>query len=365
MGFAQQLRDITRNMPASKQSMLFSATMPKLLVEFARAGLNDPTLIRLDNEANVSENLRISFLTTRTTDKVSNRIPAPLFTHPLFTPAFYLQDAVLLYLLREVLPHATTNSDTPLTIIFAATRHHVDYLAALLNATSLPCVPIYGAMDPLARKSNLHAFRTGKIPILVVTDVAARGLDVPLIDHVIHHAFPPDPKLYIHRSGRAARAGRIGYAFALIEPDELPFMVDLHLFLSRKLTTSETTDGDGKPATVKYTLQEQTPDHVHFGSVPEGVITDEVENVRRILDNESGNLNSDNMPSLYKTANNAAKQYKRSRPEPSGEGRRRAKVRKCVLKQASTRMFLTPSPGDSEGHKRHAAAPPPDLHRGR
>ncbi len=313
MGFAQQLRDITRGMPSNKQSMLFSATMPKMLVEFARAGLNDPTLIRLDSEANVSDQLRISFLTTRSTDK----------------------DAVLLYLLREVLPSTSTNTaretdnkkSSPLTIVFAATRHHVDYLSALLNATNLPCVPIYGAMDPLARKANLHAFRSGKIPILVVTDVAARGLDVPLIDHVIHHSFPPDPKLYIHRSGRAARAGRVGYAFALVEPDEMPFMVDLHLFLARRPTTCDGVFG-GEPhvnGRLKYTLDEMTPEDVHFGSVPEGVITDEVENVRRILENETGNLNNDNMPSLAKTAANAIKQYRRSRPEPSREGVRRSK----------------------------------------
>lgn len=79
-GFAQQLRDISRTMPESRQTMLFSATMPKMLVEFARAGLQDPQLIRLDSEAGVSEELRLSFLTCRSTDK----------------------DATLLYLLREV-----------------------------------------------------------------------------------------------------------------------------------------------------------------------------------------------------------------------------------------------------------------------
>jgi len=122
-----------------------------------------------------------------------------------------------------------------LTIIFAATRHHVEYLTTLIKCTGMSAVCIYGTMDVEARKSNLHVFRTGKVPVLVVTDVAARGLDVPMIDNVIHHSFPPSPKLFIHRSGRAARAGRVGYAFALVEPDETPFMVDLHLFLGRRV----------------------------------------------------------------------------------------------------------------------------------
>lgn len=207
MGFAQQLRDISRSMPEGRQTLLFSATMPKMLVEFARAGLQDPTLVRLDNEATVSENLRLSFLTCRSTDK----------------------DGALLYILREVLP------PKGLTIIFAATRHHVEYLTTLIKCTGMSAVCIYGTMDVEARKSNLHVFRTGKVPVLVVTDVAARGLDVPMIDNVIHHSFPPSPKLFIHRSGRAARAGRVGYAFALVEPDETPFMVDLHLFLGRRV----------------------------------------------------------------------------------------------------------------------------------
>ncbi|EED95502.1 predicted protein, partial [Thalassiosira pseudonana CCMP1335] len=209
MGFAMQLRQICSTMPEHRQTMLFSATMPKALVEFTKTGMmHDPQVVRLDNEVQVSEELRIGFVTCRSDEK----------------------DAVLLHLVRD---HVGKHSKRGLTLIFAATRHHVEYLTLLLETSGLSATQIYGNMDNTARQQNLNAFQSGQCPILVVTDVAARGIDIPLIDHVIHYAFPPSAKLFVHRSGRAARAGRIGYCWGIVDPEELPYMVDLHLFLGR------------------------------------------------------------------------------------------------------------------------------------
>lgn len=72
-----------------------------------------------------------------------------------------------------------------------------------------------------------------QVPLLITTDVAARGIDIPLIDHVINYDFPPKPELFVHRVGRAARMGRTGTAHSLLTRDEIPFLLDLHLFLSR------------------------------------------------------------------------------------------------------------------------------------
>lgn len=163
------------------------------------------------------------------------------------------------------------------------------------------------------------------------TDVAARGIDVPLIDHVIHYHFPPSPKLFIHRSGRCARAGRIGFCWGLVEPDELAYMMDLHLFLGRRPSTGEPQpdpgDSEGAPVPVTYSLDDMTPELVHFGSVPESVLMDEVENVQRIMNAElSGSLDAESLRSLTKVCNNAMKQYRRTRMEASREGIRRAKA---------------------------------------
>lgn len=206
MGFAAQLREIASTLPDYCQKVLLSATMPKGLIEFTKSGFaTDPQVVRLDQEATVSEDLRIAFITCRSTDK----------------------DAALLHLLDHIRNDKEQNEGnrTGLTLIFAATRHHVEYITTLLVASGVSATMIYGTLDQEARKHNLAAFRSGKKSVLVVTDVAARGIDVPLIDHVIHYAFPSSAKLFVHRSGRAARAGRIGFCWGLVEPDEMPYMV--------------------------------------------------------------------------------------------------------------------------------------------
>jgi ATP-dependent RNA helicase DDX54/DBP10 len=90
-------------------------------------------------------------------------------------------------------------------------------------------------MDQTARKINVGKLRAGKVTVMLVTDVAARGVDIPLIDNVINYDFPAKPKLFVHRAGRAARAGRVGRALSFVASDEVPYVVDLHLFLSRPL----------------------------------------------------------------------------------------------------------------------------------
>jgi superfamily II DNA/RNA helicase len=99
----------------------------------------------------------------------------------------------------------------------------------------IPSCAVYGAMDQTARKINVGKFRAGRVSFLLVTDVAARGIDIPIIDNVINYDFTPKPKLFVHRAGRAARAGRSGTAVSLVTPDDYPYLLDLHLFLSRPL----------------------------------------------------------------------------------------------------------------------------------
>lgn len=311
MGFAMQLRQIAKSLPQERcQKVLLSATMPKMLIEFTKGGFTtDPQVVRLDSEANVSEDLRVGFVTCRSLEK----------------------DAVLLQLLNAIEDDTDKHQGTRtgLTLVFCATRHHVEYVTTLIQSSGKEATMIYGTLDSEARNSNLAAFRNGSKPIMVVTDVAARGVDIPFMDHVIHYHFPPSPKLFIHRSGRAARAGRIGYCWGLVEPDELPYMVDLHLFLGRKLKCSEGGDSEneGGEEIKPYNLDEMTPDMVHYGSVPESMLTMEVENVRRILDSElAGSHNAETMRALSKVCANAMQQYRRTRPEASGQGVRRAKA---------------------------------------
>src|SRR6186713_3038590 len=93
----------------------------------------------------------------------------------------------------------------------------------------------YGNLDQTARKTQVGDFRAGLTNILVVTDVAARGIDLPALANVINYDFPSQPKIFVHRVGRTARAGRRGWSYSLIRDSDVPYMIDLQLFLGKRL----------------------------------------------------------------------------------------------------------------------------------
>jgi len=277
MGFAEQLHEIIRRLPDSRQTLLFSATLPKLLIEFSKAGLNDPALIRLDVDTKISDLLKTWFFSVRAEDKT----------------------ALLLHLLQNVIKPSEQ------TVVFVATKHHVEYIRSVLNEAGIECSYIYSSLDQTARKINVAKFQKKKTLILVVTDVAARGIDIPMLDNVINYDFPAKPKLFVHRVGRVARAGRSGTAYSFVTSEELPYMLDLHLFL-------------GRPVKIATGASKEDDDGL-FGTVPRSFL-DGAEESLRIL-----HENSHDLVSLRNVVSNACKQYTRSRPPPSSESVKRSK----------------------------------------
>jgi ATP-dependent RNA helicase DDX54/DBP10 len=215
LGFAEQLREILARVPEQRQTLLFSATLPSALIAFAKAGLRDPQLVRLDVETKVSGDLGLAFFTSKREEK----------------------PAALLWVLRNLVP-----SDQQ-AIVFVATRHHSEFIATLLQRCDIPCFCVYGSQDMETRKGNLEAFRHRTVRVLVVTDVAARGLDIPLLDNVINYDFPDKAKLFVHRVGRVARQGRSGCAFSLVTSSDLPYMLDFMLFLGFPASNVYRRDG--------------------------------------------------------------------------------------------------------------------------
>ncbi|XP_033727163.1 ATP-dependent RNA helicase DDX54-like [Pecten maximus] len=277
MGFQEQLLEIIHRLPESRQTLLFSATLPKLLVEFAKAGLHDPTLLRLDVESKLSNQLEMSFFHCREDDK----------------------PALLLHILKNVI------EDGRQSVIFVATKHHVEYLNLLLEKADISSTYIYSSLDQTARKINIAKFQLKKVKVLIVTDLAARGIDIPLLDNVINYNFPAKSKLFVHRVGRVARAGRSGTAFSLVAQDEVPYLIDLHVFLGRplKVVTSQTgKDGDGL-----------------YGSVPQ-TVADEMSEKIRIWTSQSIDLEN-----LKQVSLNAQKKYVTSRQAPASESLKRFK----------------------------------------
>ncbi|KAJ2951993.1 hypothetical protein O0L34_g4256 [Tuta absoluta] len=208
LGFGEQLQEIVARLPSSRQTLLFSATLPKMLVEFARAGLSEPMLIRLDVDWKLPDTLWLGWIAVRAE----------------------LKTAALLLLLDKVL-----TDRTPQAVVFVATKHHVEHLHLILQRAGITSTYAYSGLDPSARKIALGRFANKKCSVLLVTDVAARGLDLPALDTVINYNFPATPKLFVHRVGRSARAGRAGRAFSLISAEDIAHLLDLQLFLGAEL----------------------------------------------------------------------------------------------------------------------------------
>lgn len=238
MGFKEQLNEILNKLPIdNRQTLLFSATLPLSLVEFARAGLQNPTLIRLDVESKLSDKLKMAFFQCRIEDKLP----------------------FLIYLINNVIKSVKNPSqmsrdrydDNPRrleqTLIFVATRHHVEFLKDLLETLGYNISYVYSSLDQTARQINIAKFQQKKTSIMIVTDVAARGIDIPMLDNVINFNFPAKAKLFVHRVGRVARAGNYGNSFSMVTSDELPYMHELYEFLSKQIKfATDDMKPDGK-----------------------------------------------------------------------------------------------------------------------
>lgn len=270
MGFEEQLNELLAALPPNRQTLLFSATLPSSLVDFAKAGLTNPVLVRLDAESKISENLEMLFLSIKQGEREANLlyllqevIQVPLATEEqlkqIRDDAKNDDDSDSDYdgessgkrkkhkkekFKKVKLPSANELPSEKSTILFVPTRHHVEYIANLLKNCGYLVSYIYGTLDQHARKRQLYNFRAGLTSILVVTDVAARGVDIPMLANVINYSLPSSSKIFIHRVGRTARAGNRGWAYSIVSESELPYLLDLELFLGKKvLTTSmyETT----------------------------------------------------------------------------------------------------------------------------
>ncbi|KAH7544029.1 hypothetical protein JRO89_XS15G0088300 [Xanthoceras sorbifolium] len=297
MGFAEQLHKILAQLSENRQTLLFSATLPSALAEFAKAGLRDPHLVRLDLETKISPDLKLSFFTLRQEEK----------------------NAALIYLIREQI------SSDQQTLIFVSTKHHVEFLNTLFREEGIEPSVCYGDMDQDARKIHISRFRARKTMLLIVTDVAARGIDIPLLDNVINWDFPPKPKIFVHRVGRAARAGRTGTAFSFVTSEDMPYVLDLHLFLSKPIRAAPTEeevlqDMDGVMSKIDQAVANG---ETIYGRFPQTALDLVSDRIRETIDS-SAELNA-----LQKACTNAFRLYSKTKPLPSKESIKRAKDLPC------------------------------------
>jgi ATP-dependent RNA helicase RhlE len=181
---------VLRHLPARRQTLFFSATMPAPIIELTREMLRDPAAINLERKA----------------------APAVGITQAVYPVPQELKSSLLLALLERDVMHEA--------LVFARTKHRANRLWEFLSTRRIPAARIHGNRSQAQRTDALEGFKSGKYRVLVATDIAARGIDVEALGHVVNFDVPAAPEDYIHRVGRTARAEMTGEAFTFAAPEE-------------------------------------------------------------------------------------------------------------------------------------------------
>lgn len=204
MGFIHAIRAIVAKLPRKRRNLFFSATMPREIEKLAEALLNDPVRVAVTPVA-------------KTADRIEQKV---FFTDRAGKPS----------LLVELLSDPAMER----SLVFSRTKHGADRVVKGLGVAGISAEAIHGNKSQPQRERALAAFRQGTVKVLVATDIAARGIDVPGVSHVINYDLPNVPESYVHRIGRTARAGKEGIAISLCDGEERAFLRDIERLI--KLT---------------------------------------------------------------------------------------------------------------------------------
>ncbi|HYQ07240.1 MAG TPA: DEAD/DEAH box helicase [Xanthobacteraceae bacterium] len=209
MGFIHDIRKIVAKLPAQRQTLMFSATMPRAIAELAAHMLRDPIKVAVGPVAS-------------TVERVDQRV---IRVDRSAKPAILID-----VLRREPIDRA---------LIFTRTKHGADKVARGLIRAGIGAEAIHGNKSQNQRERVLAAFRKGKVTTLVATDIAARGIDVDGVSHVVNFDLPNVPETYVHRIGRTARAGAEGVAISLCDGEEVAFLRDIEKLIRMTIPVSD------------------------------------------------------------------------------------------------------------------------------
>ena len=210
MGFIGDVKKVAASMPADRQTVMFSATMPKEIAGLAASLLTDPVRVEVTPEAT-------------TVQRIDQRV------------LFVSKDNK-----RALLTDLLSDKSISRVLVFTRTKHGADKVVRNLELAGIAADAIHGNKAQNARQRALNGFKTGKIRALVATDIAARGIDVDGISHVINYELPNDPSSYVHRIGRTARAGAEGMAIAFCDREETAFLRDIQKTIREELPVDDT-----------------------------------------------------------------------------------------------------------------------------
>lgn len=205
MGFFPDIRKILQHIPKQRQTLLFSATMPKEIRGLANDALDKPVALQMEDTG----------------------LPAVTVSHALYPVAQHLKTPLLIELLRH--------TDTESVLIFTRTKHRAKRVAEQLERTGYKATSLQGNLSQARRQAAMSGFRTGAFQIMVATDIAARGIDVTQISHVINYDIPNTTEAYIHRIGRTGRAARSGDAYTLVTGEDRDMVRDIERVLGSSI----------------------------------------------------------------------------------------------------------------------------------
>jgi len=204
MGFLPSIRRIIEALPQQRQTLLFSATMPEEIRKLANQILRDPVTI----EIGISK-------------------PLNTITHAVYLAEPARKEEMLLNLLKNVGKGSV--------LVFIRTKHRAKKLAFQLQQANISATSLQGNLSQAQRDTAMRAFRDGKVQVLVATDIAARGIDVSRVSHVINYDLPDTPEAYTHRTGRTGRMERLGTALSLVSQEDLGMLRTIERLMGQKL----------------------------------------------------------------------------------------------------------------------------------
>ncbi len=197
MGFSPDIRKVAKMLPQSRQALFFSATMPQDALKLAGSFLRKPLHLSVDPVSAVAENISKSLYYVEKNDKF----------------------ALLEWILKQL------NYDR--VLVFCRTRRGADLLTERMKKAELPVAVLHGDKTQLHRQTILEEFRSGEMPVLIATDLAARGIDIENISHIINFDLPNEAETFVHRIGRTARAGASGSALSFCDPTEKSYLREI------------------------------------------------------------------------------------------------------------------------------------------
>ncbi|MFO1036370.1 MAG: DEAD/DEAH box helicase [Geminicoccaceae bacterium] len=211
MGFVKDVRRILTRLPAARQSLFFSATMPDDIAELAAELLKNPVKVEVTPVATTADRIEQAVIPVEPGNK--NAVLAQILRHP----------------------------SVGRVLVFTRTKHRADKVAHYLGVAGIHAAAIHGNKSQSQRERALAGFRSGHTPVMVATDIAARGIDVDGVTHVINYDMPDTAESYVHRIGRTARAGAEGRALSLCDPTERGSLRDIERLIRRRLWEADAT----------------------------------------------------------------------------------------------------------------------------